>query len=268
MTDLAGHGPSSPLVPRGSDYPGEPRAAIVTGASRGIGLAIAEALVKRGDKVCITGRNAEPLAEAVASLGADSAVFVAGKAHDSEHQDEVVAKTLETFGRIDYLVNNVGTNPVYGPMLDLDSAAVRKILDVNLISAFEWTQKVYRAWMKNNGGAVVNVASVAALRPAPGLGMYGLSKAAMKYLTEQLAVELGPTIRVNAVAPAVVKTVFARALYEGREAEVAARYPAGRLGVPSDVGNAVAYLLSDQASWITGQTWVLDGGATLKGGVE
>ena len=244
----------------------EYRAAIVTGASRGIGLAIAEALVNRGDKVCITGRNAEPLAEAVAKLGQDRAFYVAGKAHDNAHQDEAVAKTLETFGRIDYLVNNVGTNPVFGPTLDLDAAVVRKIFDINVISAFEWTQRVYRAWMLQHGGAIVNVASVAGLRPAPGIGIYGLSKAALKYLTEQLAVELGPTIRVNAVAPAVVKTVFARALYEGREDEVAARYPAGRLGIPSDVGNAVAYLLSDEAGWITGQTWVLDGGVTLTGG--
>ena len=244
------------------------RVAIVTGASRGIGYAIAEALVQRGDRVCITGRTAESLAVSAQALGGpERAIFVAGKAHEAAHQDEVIDTVMKTFGRIDVLVNNVGTNPVFGPVIELDSAIIRKVLDINVISAFEWTQKAYRAWMGQHGGAVVNVASVAGLRPAPGLGIYGMSKAALKYLTELLAVELGPKVRVNAVAPAVVKTVFARALYEGREDDVASRYPAGRLGVPADVGNAVAYLLSDEASWITGQTWVLDGGITLTGGI-
>jgi len=243
------------------------RAAIVTGASRGIGLAIAQALVQRGDRVCITGRNLEPLAEAAAELGTDQVIYVAGKAHDQAHQDEAIAKTLDAFGRIDYLVNNVGTNPVFGPVLDLTSDVARKIIDINVVSAFEWTQRVHRAFMGANGGAIVNVASVAGLRPAPGIGLYGLSKAALIYLTEQLAVELGPSIRVNAVAPAVVKTKFAQALYEGREEEVAKHYPLGRLGVPEDVGSAVAFLLSDGASWITGQTLVLDGGALKTGGV-
>jgi NAD(P)-dependent dehydrogenase (short-subunit alcohol dehydrogenase family) len=240
------------------------RAAIVTGASRGIGLAIAQALVRRGDAVCITGRNAESLAEAAAQLG-ERAIAVAGKAHDPEHRTEAVERTLNAFGRIDALVNNVGTNPVFGPMMDLDADVVRKILDINLVSAFEWTQHVHRAWMGEHGGAVVNVASVGGLRPAPGLGAYGMSKAAMLYLTEQLAVELAPEVRVNAVAPAVVKTRFAAALYEGREQQVASAYPAGRLGVPEDVGAAVAFLLSDEASWITGHTLVLDGGSTLVG---
>jgi NAD(P)-dependent dehydrogenase (short-subunit alcohol dehydrogenase family) len=243
------------------------RAAIVTGASRGIGLAVAQALVDRGDRVCITGRNAETLAEAAESLGMQRAIFVAGKAHDAAHQEEAVGRTLDAFGRVDYLVNNVGTNPVFGPMLDLDADVVRKILDINLVSAFEWTQRVYRAWMERNGGSVVNISSVAALRPAPGLGAYGVSKAALVYLTQQLAFELAPSVRVNAVAPAVVKTKFARALYEGREEEVIRSYPAGRLGLPHDVGNAVAFLLSDQATWITGHTIVLDGGTTLIGGV-
>ena len=243
------------------------RVAIVTGASRGIGLAVAQALVDRGDRVCITGRTAETLAGAAESLGEGRAIFVAGKAHDAAHQEEAVGRTLDAFGRVDYLVNNVGTNPVFGSIIDLDADVVRKILDINLVSAFEWTQRVYRGWMERNGGAIVNISSVAALRPAPGLGAYGVSKAALGYLTQQLAFELAPSIRVNAVAPAVVKTKFAQALYEGREEEVVRSYPAGRLGVPEDVAGTVAFLLSEQASWITGQTVVLDGGATLVGGV-
>jgi 3-oxoacyl-[acyl-carrier protein] reductase len=121
--------------------------------------------------------------------------------------------------------------------------------------------------MREHGGAVVNVASVAGLKPAPGIAMYGTSKAALIHLTEELAVELGPGVRVNAVAPAVVKTDFAKALYEGREEQVAAQYPLQRLGVPDDIGSVVAFLLSDDAGWLTGQTVVVDGGVTLTGGV-
>lgn len=258
------------LAGRGADEPGQAekgRVAIVTGASRGIGLAIAQALVARGDRVCITGRKAEPLAAAAAELGADRALAVAGRAHDPDHVADAVEQTMGRFGRIDFLVNNVGTNPVFGPIIDLPADTVRKILDINLVSAFIWTQAAYRAWLGEHGGAVVNVSSVAALRPAPGLGIYGVSKAGLSYLTQQLALELAPSVRVNAVAPAVVKTKFAAALYEGREEEVVATgYPLGRLGVPADVGAAVAFLLSDDASWITGQTVVLDGGSTLLGG--
>jgi len=242
----------------------EGRAAIVTGASRGIGFAIAQALVRRGERVCITGRDADSLARAAEELG-ENAIAVAGKAHDAQHRAEAVERTMAAFGRIDHLVNNVGTNPVFGPLIDLDVEVVRKILDINVVSAFTWTQHVHQAWMAEHGGAVVNVASVGGLRPAPGLGAYGMSKAAMLYLTQQLAVEMAPNVRVNAVAPAVVKTKFAAALYEGREAQVAATYPAGRLGVPEDVASTVAFLLSDEASWITGHTVVIDGGSTLVG---
>lgn len=147
--------------------------------------------------------------------------------------------------------------------LDLDVA--RKIVEVNCLAALSWTQQMYRAWMSAHGGAVVNVSSVAAVRPAPGIGLYGASKAMLTHLTEELAVELGPDIRVNAVAPAVVKTKFATALYDGREDEAAAAYPLKRLGVPEDIGGTVAFLLSDDAAWITGQVLVVDGGVTLTG---
>ncbi|WP_377272386.1 SDR family oxidoreductase [Peterkaempfera sp. SMS 1(5)a] len=244
------------------------RVALVTGASRGIGLAVAEALVARGDRVVITGRDGKALDEAVEHLGGpEHALGVAGKSHDAAHRAAAVEQAMERFGRIDALVNNVGTNPVFGSMVDLDLDAARKILDINVVSTLGWVQLVHRAWLKEHGGAVVNVSSVSALGPAPGIGMYGASKAALIQLTQQLAHELAPTVRVNAVAPAVVKTRFAEALFAGHEEEAAAAYPLKRLGVPEDIGGAVAFLLSDQASWITGQTLVLDGGLTLGGGM-
>jgi NAD(P)-dependent dehydrogenase (short-subunit alcohol dehydrogenase family) len=192
---------------------------------------------------------------------------VPGKSDDAGHQAEAVARTIEAFGSLDMLVNNTGINPVYGPISDVDPVAAAKILAVNVLAPLAWTRRARDAWMGEHGGSVVNVSSVAGLRPSPGIGMYGVSKAALIRLTTELAVELGPRIRVNAVAPAIVKTQFATVLYEGREEQVAAAYPLKRLGVPEDIAGAVAFLLSDQASWITGQTLVLDGGVTLTGGV-
>jgi 3-oxoacyl-[acyl-carrier protein] reductase len=242
--------------------------ALVTGASRGIGLGIAQRLVDEGARVCLTARKPEALDAAVAQLGGpEHAIAVAGKADDVDHQSETVSRVLETFGRLDLLVNNAGINPAYGPLMQLDLGAARKILEVNCVAALSWVQQAYAAWLREHGGAIVNVTSIAGTKPAPGIGMYGASKATLIHLTEELAVELGPTIRVNAVAPAVVKTAFATALYEGREEQVAAMYPLKRLGEPQDVAGAVAYLLSSDASWVTGRTLVLDGGLTLTGGV-
>ncbi len=246
----------------------EGKTAIVTGASRGIGLAIAERLVAEGARVVVTARETEALDEAVASLGATHALGVAGKADDLEHQADTVRQAIETFGSVDLLVNNAGINPAYGPMVELDLGAARKTVEVNCIAALSWVQQVHRAWMKEYGGSVVNVSSVSGVRPAPGIGFYGASKAMLGSITEQLAVELAPDIRVNAVAPAVVKTKFATALYEGREDQVAAAYPLKRLGDPEDIAGTVAFLLSDDASWITGQLLVVDGGFTLGGAAE
>lgn len=244
------------------------KVAIVTGASRGIGLGIAQRIVDEGGRVCITARKPEALEEAVGSLGgAESAIFVAGRADDPAHEEEAVARTVERFGAVDHLVNNTGINPAYGPMIGLDLDVARKIVEVNCIAALAWTQRVHAAWMKEHGGSVVNISSIAGTKPAPGIGFYGASKAMLIHITEELAVELGPDVRVNAVAPAVVKTRFATALYEGREEEVAAQYPLKRLGVPEDIASVVAFLLSDDAAWVTGQTLLVDGGLGLTGGV-
>lgn len=243
------------------------KTAIVTGASRGIGLAIAQRLIDDGANVVITARGEDALIEAVDALGPERAAYVAGKADDPDHQAETVALAIERFGSLDLLVNNTGINPAFGPLLSLEPRAAQKMFDVNVLSALAWVKLAHEAWLGEHGGAIVNVASVAGLRPAPGIAMYGVTKAALIHLTEELAVELGPSIRVNAVAPAVVKTKFATALYEGREEEVAAPYPLKRLGVPEDIAGVVSFLLSEDAGWMTGQTLAIDGGVLLRGGV-
>ncbi|MBC9718815.1 SDR family oxidoreductase [Streptomyces sp. TRM66268-LWL] len=243
------------------------KTALVTGGSRGIGYGVAEALIARGDRVCITGRNEDALKEAVDKLGADRAMYVAGKAHDEAHQAVAVERIMEAYGRVDFLVNNAGTNPVFGPMADLDLNVARKVYETNVISALGFAQRTWKAWQSEHGGAIVNIASVAGVAPSPFIGAYGMSKAAMINLTVQLAHEFSPKVRVNAIAPAVIKTKFAEALYEGREEEAAAAYPLGRLGVPSDIGGAAAFLTSDQSDWVTGQTLVVDGGIFLNAGV-
>ena len=241
------------------------RAAIVTGASRGIGLAIAARIVAEGGQVLITARKPEGLAAAVGTLGTERARFVAGRADDPDHQAEAIETATREFGRLDVLVNNTGVNPAYGPLTAIEDSAARKIMDVNVLAALSWTRQALAAGLgAQPGAAIVNVASVAGLAPAPGIAYYGVSKAALIGLTVQLAAELAPRVRVNAVAPAVVKTRFAEALYAADEEKAAAAYPLRRLGEPDDIGAAAAFLASSDAGWITGQTLVVDGGASLR----
>jgi NAD(P)-dependent dehydrogenase (short-subunit alcohol dehydrogenase family) len=197
--------------------------------------------------------------------GASRVLAAPGNAGRDEDRAEAVERTMAAFGRLDVLVNNTGINPTFGALMEADLGAVRKIFDVNVVAALGFVQLAWRAWMAEHGGAVINVASVGGLRSTGMIAAYGASKAALIRLTEELAWQLGPKVRVNAVAPAVVKTKFATALYAGREDEASAVYPMKRLGEPDDVAKLVAFLASDEAGWITGETVRVDGGLLATG---
>ena len=242
------------------------KTAVITGGSRGIGLGIATALLQHGARVCLTARKREDLDAALSELDAgDRAFAVAGSSDDAQHRADTAAQVVERWGSLDLLVNNAATNPQYGPLVQADLNAVQKIFSLNVVACLGWVQEAWRVSMAQHGGAVLNVASIGGIRPGSHIGAYNASKAALIHLTRQLALELGPTVRVNAIAPAVVKTKFARALYEGREAAVAEAYPLKRLGSPDDTAGIARFLLSDEASWMTGETVVVDGGVSLVG---
>lgn len=241
----------------------EGRVALVTGGSRGIGKGIAKAYIDAGAQVMISSRKAESCEAAVAELG-PRAHWSAGHVARAEDAERIVGETLERFGRLDVLVNNAATNPWAGLTIDVDLPRWQKTIDVNLTAPLVWTQLAWRRWMRENGGVVLHISSVGAFATNPILGTYGVTKAALVHLTKQLAAELGPAVRVNAIAPGLVKTDFARALWEGEGGDrTAERYPLRRLGTPEDIGQAALYLAADSGSWITGQTLVLDGGGLV-----
>jgi NAD(P)-dependent dehydrogenase (short-subunit alcohol dehydrogenase family) len=238
------------------------RTAIVTGASRGIGLAVAEAIAAAGGNVVLTSRSQDSADAAAATVGG-TAIGVAAHAVDEDAARRCIDLTLERFGSVDILVNNAGTNPAFGPVIDQDHARFAKTFDVNLWAPVLWTGLATKAWMGEHGGAVVNTASVGGMAFEANIGVYNASKAALIHLTKQLALELSPKVRVNAVAPGVVRTKLAEALWKEHEQAVSASTALGRIGEPEDVASAVAFLVSDAASWITGETLVIDGGQVL-----
>jgi NAD(P)-dependent dehydrogenase (short-subunit alcohol dehydrogenase family) len=241
----------------------EGRTAIVTGASRGIGLAIAAELAARGANVVLTSRTQEAADAAAASLETDRAAGYGAHASDERAAEACVAFALERFGSLDILVNNAGTNPAFGPLVEQDRERFMKTLEVNLWAPALWTGVAWRAAMRERGGAIVNTASMGGLIVAADLGAYNVSKAGLIHLTRQLALELAPGVRVNAVAPGVVRTRLARALWNEHEEAVSDATPLARIGEVGDVAAAVAFLASDEASWITGQVLVMDGGQSL-----
>ncbi|MFO0687539.1 MAG: SDR family oxidoreductase [Myxococcota bacterium] len=239
------------------------KVALVTGGSRGIGRAIAAAFAGAGARVMITSRSAESCAKTAKELG-PAVDFEAGHVGREAEVDRVIDATLSRLGRIDVLVNNAATNPYAGPMIDVDRPRWDKTFETNLTAPMFWTQKVWRRWMRDHGGSIVNVSSVGGLATTRLLGVYDMTKAAMIHMTKQLAAELAPSVRVNCLAPGIVRTEFARALWEGEAGEAAVKaYPLGRLGEPEDVAGAALFLAADTGRWITGQTWVLDGGGLI-----
>lgn len=243
----------------------EGKVALVTGASRGIGLATALGFATSGATgVAITARSQENVDAAKAELVAagvepDRILALAARADSEESAAEAVAATVDAFGSLDILVNNAGTNPAAGGLMEVDMGALDKTWAVNLRAPLLWVREAYKGWMGANGGSIVNVASVAGLRPSPFMGAYNVSKAGLIHLTRQLAHELAPKIRVNAVAPAVVRTRLAGMLLQD-EALTARMHPLGRVGEPEDVANLIVFLASDSASWMTGAVVPVDGG--------
>jgi NAD(P)-dependent dehydrogenase (short-subunit alcohol dehydrogenase family) len=241
------------------------KVALVTGGTRGIGRAIAEAYAAAGASVCVLARKQAELDETQAKLreiGTDVTVY-AGSAGDPEAIDAAIAHCIDRLGRLDILVNNAGTNPAFGPMIDTEPRAVAKILEVNLVGPLLLCQRAWSAWMEEHGGVIVNIASTGGIHPSPFIGMYNVSKAALVHLTKQLALELGPKVRVNALAPGLVKTDMSRVLYESGEEAIASRHPSRRLGVPDDIAGAALFLASDASSWLTGETIAIEGGILL-----
>ena len=240
------------------------KAALITGGSRGIGKGIATMYAAAGAKVMITSRKAETCAEAAAEIGHGS-IWEAGNVGKPEDAERVIGSCIDQLGGVDILVNNAGTNPYAGPTIDVDLERWNKTIEVNLTAPLVWTQLAWQRYMQDNGGVVINISSVGGLTTNSILGVYDITKAGLIHLTKQLAPELGPKVRVNALCPALIKTDFARVLWEGERGEqVAQAYPLKRLGEVEDIAAAALWLAADSGSWITGQAIVLDGGQLVQ----
>jgi NAD(P)-dependent dehydrogenase (short-subunit alcohol dehydrogenase family) len=244
------------------------RRALITGASRGIGLAIAAGLARRGAAVALTGRKPDTLAAAADQLRAAGADARALACHQGD--PAAIAKLFETLDAqgfaLDVAVVNAATNPVMGPLLETDLAAWQKILDVNLTGALLTAQHALRRMVARGKGALLFVSSIAGIDPMPGLGAYSVSKAGLLALMRALAREVGGRgVRVNALAPGLIETRFSAALFQDRAAyeRLMAGTPLGRHGQPEDLVGAAVFLASDASAYVTGQVLIVDGGGRV-----
>ncbi|WP_423604111.1 SDR family oxidoreductase [Sphingomonas sp. MS122] len=246
------------------------KVAIVTGSSRGIGKASAEALADHGAKVVISSRKQDACDEVAAAInarhGEGTAIAVAASISDKEALRHLVDETRRAFGRIDILVCNAASNPYYGPLAGIEDDQFRKILDNNIVSNHWLIQMTAPEMRERRDGAIVIISSIGGLRGSPVIGAYNVSKAADFQLARNYAVEYGPdNVRVNCIAPGLIRTDFARALWEDPETEkrVNQGTPLRRLGDPEDIAGAVVYLASPAGRYMTGQAMVVDGGVTI-----
>ena len=241
---------------------------IVTGASRGIGAAIAHAFAQAGAQVVLASRKQEPLDAVAAEIRAAGGTATAVAAHtgDDAAVEALVARAVDEYGGVDILVNNAATNPHYGPVLTAEDTHWDKTFDVNVKGYVRMVRACMAPMQARGGGAVINVASIAGIKPETGMGVYAVSKAGVLMLTQVLAVELAPAnIRVNAVAPGYVKTRFSSVIWQNPHvyAEVKARIPQGRMAEPDELTGVMLYLASDAASFTTGAVFTVDGGHLL-----
>ncbi|MFD0692107.1 SDR family oxidoreductase [Actinomadura fibrosa] len=244
------------------------KTALITGASRGIGKATAVALAAEGANVVLSSRKQDALDEVAKEIRAEypEVGVLAKAAHvgDAEQAAAAVDAAVTEFGGLDVLVNNAGTSPYFGPMVGIEPAAAEKTVQVNQFAVVQWTQLAWKAAMQERGGSIINIASVGGMVTEHGIGYYNATKAAVIHLSRQFAMELAPKVRVNCVAPGLVKTALARALWEKNEEQISTYMPLGRIGEPEDIANAVVFLAGDATSWMTGQTLVVDGGSTIR----
>jgi NAD(P)-dependent dehydrogenase (short-subunit alcohol dehydrogenase family) len=235
--------------------------ALVTGASAGIGKATAKLLSAAGAAVCLVARDPAHLDAAVAEIeyAGGRAIAVAGDATDAGARESSVRRCVDELGRLDILVNNVGGGVPSTPLVDIDEDLVRSLTTLNLESALFYSQLAWRSWMSEHGGAIVNVSSLGGLRPKPGYGWYGVTKAGLNFLTQALALELAPKVRVNAVAPGVIVTGASTPEYR----KMALSRPLQRLGEPEQIAATVLSLVAPAAAFTTGQVIAVDGGGML-----
>ncbi len=244
--------------------------AVVTGSTKGIGKAIAEALAAHGAKVVVSSRKAdavEAVTKQIRAAGGD-AIGVPCNIGRREELQALVDRTRKEWGRIDVVVGNAAVNPFYGSNIDIPDSAFEKIMGSNVLSNIQLAGMVVPEWKERRDGSFIIVSSIGGLRASTVIGAYCLSKAADMQLARNLAAEFGPwNIRVNCIAPGLVKTDFARALWEDpkKSEQRVAETPLRRLGEPEDLAGAAVYLASRAGAWTTGQTIVVDGGVTIAG---